>query len=80
MEILQDTEQEEILSAVNEEKMTLLDVGTKILAAAYEYAGTPIPDWLKTRRLPQNQMESSFVDKYSNKIVDASDVFSCKRE
>jgi hypothetical protein len=54
--------QEEVLSAVHEEKMTLLDLGMKILAAAYEYAGTPMPDWLRTRRLPQNQMESSFVD------------------
>jgi hypothetical protein len=40
----------------------LLDLGTKILAAAYEYAGISMPDWLKARRLPQNQMESSFVD------------------
>jgi hypothetical protein len=54
--------QEEVLSAVYEEKMILLDLGSKILAAAYEYSGVPIPDWLKTRRLPQNQMENSFVD------------------
>jgi hypothetical protein len=54
--------QDEVLSSVHEEKITLLDLGTKILAAAYEYANIPMPDWLKTRRLPQNQMESSFVD------------------
>ena len=54
--------QDAVLSAVREEKMTLLDVGTEILSAAYQYAGMPMPQWLKTRRLPQNQMESSFVD------------------
>lgn len=54
--------QDEVLSSVRKDKITLLDLGTKILAAAYEYAGIPIPDWMKTRRLPQNQMESSFVD------------------
>jgi hypothetical protein len=54
--------QDEILSSVHQEKITLLDLGTKILAAAYQYAGVQMPDWLKTRRLPQNQMESSFVD------------------
>ena len=58
--------QHEVLSSVQQEKMTLLDLGTKILAAAYEYAGIQMPDWLKTRRLPQNQMESSFVD---NKVA-----------
>ena len=42
--------------------MTFLDLGTKILAAAYQHVGLAMPDWLKTRRLPQNQMESSFVD------------------
>jgi hypothetical protein len=30
--------------------------------SSYEHAGIPMPDWLKTRRLPQNQLESSFVD------------------
>ncbi|MFL6315591.1 MAG: hypothetical protein ACJ73C_02480, partial [Nitrososphaeraceae archaeon] len=45
-----------------EDKMTLLDMGTKILAAAYQLVGLAMPDWLKTRRLPQNQMETSFVD------------------
>jgi hypothetical protein len=41
--------------------MTLLDLDTKILAA-YECAGTPMPDWLNTRCHAQNQMENSFVD------------------
>jgi hypothetical protein len=54
--------QDEVLSSVREDKMTLLDLGTKILATAYEYVGIPMPEWLKTRRLPQNQLESSFVD------------------
>jgi hypothetical protein len=54
--------QDAVLSAVYEDKMTLLDLGTKILTAAYEFAGIPMPDWLNTRRLLQNQMESSFVD------------------
>jgi hypothetical protein len=58
--------QHKVLSSVHEEKMTLLDLGTKVLAAAYEYADVPMPQWLKTRRLPQNQMESSFVD---NKVA-----------
>jgi hypothetical protein len=54
--------QDEVLSSVREDKMTLLDLGTKMLAAAYECAGIPMPDWLMTRHLPQNQLESSFVD------------------
>jgi hypothetical protein len=54
--------QDEVLSSVHKEKISLLDLGTKILAAAYEYAGISMSDWLKTRRLPQNQLESSFVD------------------
>jgi Ni,Fe-hydrogenase I large subunit len=53
--------QDAVLSAVNEDKMTLLDMGTKILAA-YQNLRLAMPDWLKTWRLPQNQMESSFVD------------------
>jgi hypothetical protein len=42
--------------------MTLLDVGTEILSAAYQYAGMAMPQWFNTRRLLQNQMESSFAD------------------
>ena len=40
--------QDAVLSAVDEDKMTLLDLDTKILAAAYQHVGLAMSDWLKT--------------------------------
>lgn len=57
--------QDLILSAINEESTPMLDLGMKILMAAYQYAGLPIPDWF-SRRLAQNQLENSLVD---NKVA-----------
>jgi hypothetical protein len=53
--------QDLILSAVNDDKAEMLEVGFKILQAAYQYAGLEIPDWF-SRRLSQTQLEDSLVD------------------
>jgi hypothetical protein len=39
-----------------------LDLGLKILKAAFEYAGIKIPIWLLEERLPENQLEESMQD------------------
>jgi hypothetical protein len=51
--------QHEIL---DEKRPAPLDLGLKILKAAFEYAGIEIPTWLLEERLPENQLEESIQD------------------
>jgi len=47
---------------LDEKRPVALDLGTKILRAAFEFSGAKIPDWLLHERLQENQLEESLED------------------
>jgi len=47
---------------LEERRPAPLDLGLKILKAAFEYSGIEIPMWLIEERLPENQLEESLED------------------
>lgn len=46
---------------LDDKKLTAMELGKKILIAAYEYAGLSMPDWFD-KFLPENQLEESLSD------------------
>jgi hypothetical protein len=47
---------------IDEKRPPPLDLGLKILKAAFDYAGKDLPTWLLEERLPENQLEESIQD------------------